>query len=155
MKSGCHYGGGHTETHGKENPPVGETEIYRERGSAVIFSSGTPENRHICLHPIHSLHPTQQTALFESPPLGTLDFLCAQLSIQTSFTHGQQFSSHSPHACSTCRCLQGCVCMCLELVQWLLYLFRQVNMHNVCMRVHASSFKSASDRATVESDKMN
>lgn len=42
MTSGCRYGGGHTKTDSQENPPAGETERYRKRGSAEIFQSSTP-----------------------------------------------------------------------------------------------------------------
>lgn len=62
MKSGCHYGGGHTETDSKENPPAGETERYRERGSAVIFQSSAPESivAFACTQFIHSIRHSKQ-----------------------------------------------------------------------------------------------
>lgn len=36
MESGRHDGGGQADADGKENPPAGETERYRARGSAAI-----------------------------------------------------------------------------------------------------------------------
>lgn len=110
--SGCHYGGGHTKTDSKENPPAGETESYKKRGSAEIFQSGTPESTvaFACTQFIHSVRHSKQhfsNLLHMEPWISYVHSspykLASPLASNSALTH----CVFAPHA-GSCRVVFAC-----------------------------------------------
>lgn len=101
-----------TQTDSKENPPAGETKRYRERGSAEIFQSSTPQStaafagtqfihsvRHSKQHFPNLLHMEPWISYVHSSPYK----LASPLASNSALTH----RALAPHA-GSCRVVFAC-----------------------------------------------